>query len=95
MLKISRRFKMAMVTGEFFACHEWNFQNDNFKSMLNALKETGENVYFPADLSAIDWNKYVLSYIMGVRKFVMKDSMDSMPAAKENLRRYYFFNTFI
>jgi len=40
------------------------------------------------DISSLNWDTYIKNYICGIRKYVLKDSDDSMPQAKRKLRRY-------
>ena len=46
-----------------------------------------DRITFDFDVRQIDWPSYIKSYIWGIRKFIQKDDLSSMPAAKANLSR--------
>lgn len=88
MFKIAKRFKSAADTGEFFAMHEWDFKNDNLKEIMKIAKMTQTDAdEFNFDLRGMDWDRYVEKYMLGIRKFVLKDDMKSMGAARTKIKR--------
>lgn len=84
MLKISRRFQMAAKTGEFFALHEWKFHSDNVQALM---RDSQDKEVFDVDVSKMDWDQYVKHYMLGIRKFILKDSSDTLPGAKIKLQK--------
>uniref|UniRef100_T1I694 Fatty acyl-CoA reductase n=1 Tax=Rhodnius prolixus TaxID=13249 RepID=T1I694_RHOPR len=86
MLKLCKRFKMAAKTGEFFALHEWKFQCNNQKSLTEDLSPI-DRVVFHTDISKLQWDEYIKIYLLGIRKYVLKDSIDTLPSAMKKLNR--------
>lgn len=95
MVKITKKIKSATVAGEYFSTHEWNFQTDNFTSLNQALAKTGENAYLPCDITSYKWKEYLKTYILGIRKFVLKDTLDSLPAARQKVQKYVFTSSIV
>lgn len=91
MLKISRRFQMAAKTGEFFALHEWKFHSDNVQALM---RDSQDKEVFDVDVSKMDWDQYVKHYMLGIRKFILKDSSDTLPGAKIKLQKLYWIHRF-
>lgn len=99
MFKISKRFKMAADTGEYFAMHEWNFGVKNINRMTRAAQETQMDANeFNCDISTLNWDAFFEKYVLGVRQFVLKDDMSSLPKARRKLQKiiwarrvFYFF----
>lgn len=88
MLKISKRFKMAADTGEYFSMHEWNFGVNNINKMTRAAQETQLDANeFNCDISTLDWDAYLEKYILGIRQFVLKDDMSSLSKARKKLKK--------
>jgi fatty acyl-CoA reductase len=88
MLKISKRFKMAADTGEYFSMHEWIFGVNNIHRMIRAAQETQLDANeFNCDINDLDWNAYIEKYILGIRQFVLKDDMSSLPKARRKLQK--------
>ncbi|XP_063220031.1 putative fatty acyl-CoA reductase CG5065 [Bacillus rossius redtenbacheri] len=89
MLKISQRFRKAAKTGEFFALNEWKFQCDNIRSLQ---LDPEDKKLFEVDITQMNWEKYTQQYILGIRKFILKDSVDTLPFARQKLRRLYWLH---
>lgn len=88
MMKIARRFKLAAETGTFFAMHEWNFETRNLRQIIMAAKQTQLDAdEFNCDMSNMDWDKYVETYMLGIRNYVLKDDMSSMKSARLKVKR--------
>jgi fatty acyl-CoA reductase len=39
------------------------------------------------DLTKLTWEKYIDTYMMGIRQFVLKDDFSSLPAARNKLNK--------
>lgn len=86
MMKIFRRFKAAAKTGEFFALNEFNFCCENQKSLMTDMMEC-DRAEFHTDVGKVQWDEYVKNYMLGIRKFVLKDSIETLPSARRKLKR--------
>jgi len=91
MMRICDKFKKTAKTGEFFALHEWDFRCDNQISLTTDMTAK-DKVLFASDVSQLLWDEYVKQYMVGIRKYVLKDSMDSLPAARQKLQRFYILH---
>lgn len=88
MTKIAKRFRMAADVGSYFVIHEWNFENKNVQRIIRAARQTQIDAQeFDCDLTNLDWDAYIESYMMGIRTFVLKDSIKSLPAARKKLQK--------
>lgn len=90
MVKIYNRFKLAARTGEFFALHQWNFASENLQVLQNEMMCTLDQDIFNVDISALNWDVYIKNYILGIRKYVLKDPEETIPSAKRKLHRYKY-----
>lgn len=91
MFKIANKFKRAAKTGEFFALNEWVFHTNNIKSLINDLRYTSDHEEFPCDMTdGFEWDPYVKNYMLGIRKYVLKEEIDSLPSARRKLQRLYW-----
>lgn len=91
MYKIAKRFKLAADTGTYFAMHEWNFEAKNLRRIIRAARETQLDAQeFHCDMSNMDWDEYMEKYMMGIRTFVLKDDISSMPQARKKLQRIFW-----
>ncbi|KAL1139604.1 hypothetical protein AAG570_006586 [Ranatra chinensis] len=85
MMKICRRFRAAAKTGEFFALHEWIFNCDNQKALTNHMT-AGDKSFFNPDVSKLNWDEYVKIYLLGIRKYVLKDTPETLEPARRKLK---------
>ncbi|XP_031330549.1 putative fatty acyl-CoA reductase CG5065 [Photinus pyralis] len=98
MLKICRKIARAAKNGEFFALNEWHFHTDTTKDLVRAVKRTEDGENFRIDLSedgGFVWDPYVKTYLLGIRKYILKDDLSSLGRAKIKLRRLYWINKLV
>uniref|UniRef100_A0A336MJD1 Fatty acyl-CoA reductase n=1 Tax=Culicoides sonorensis TaxID=179676 RepID=A0A336MJD1_CULSO len=81
MMKIARKFQKAGETGTFFATHEFIFENTNLRQLVSEVKTMKDGNEFYCDMSNIDWESYLENYMLGIRKYVLKDGLESLPSA--------------
>lgn len=86
MLKIYTRFKTAAKTGQFFALHQWNFSQENMSLMQKQLNRIDDNDFY-IDISKLEWNDYIRNYVFGIRSYVLKDGLETIPASRKKLQR--------
>ncbi|PSN30813.1 putative fatty acyl-CoA reductase [Blattella germanica] len=87
MMKISKKFQLAAKTGEFFSLHEWKFHRDNVSALI---RDAQDKSVFNVDVSQMEWDTYVKYYMLGIRKYVLKDSSDTIPSARRKLQKLYW-----
>lgn len=90
MMKIAKRFQKAANTGEFFAMHEWIFENGNLKQLAANVRSMKDGNEFTCDMSNMDWDNYVANYMLGIRKYVLKDGLESMEQARSKVKTLYW-----
>ncbi|XP_063224745.1 putative fatty acyl-CoA reductase CG5065 [Bacillus rossius redtenbacheri] len=90
MLGLARRFHKSTRNGSYFTLREWKFHGDNLRALAAALPspDAAEGAFFFAtDVSRIDWDQYVRSYVLGIRRHILGEPDDSLPEARARLRR--------
>lgn len=58
----------------YFTTHNWRFVDGNTEALYNGLSEV-DKVIFDFDVMTIDWREYMLKWIIGLRKYVIKDGL--------------------
>lgn len=92
MLRISKKFARAAKAGEFFALNEFNFHTKTVQNLVGAVKSAEDGHNFNVDMSkenGFDWDPYVEGYMLGIRQYVLKDDLSSLPKAKAKLNKYF------
>lgn len=78
----------------YFALRQWKFHNTNTQNLYNDLNEADKQM-FGFDISSISWNEYFYNYVRGIRIFLLKDPIDTVPASlKKYSRLKYLHYTF-
>nr|XP_029709727.1 putative fatty acyl-CoA reductase CG5065 [Aedes albopictus] len=95
MAKIAKRFQKAADTGEFFAMHQWDFKSDNMKQLMRKVQRAKDGEEFDFDMTNMSWDSYLEQYMLGIRKFVLKDDLDSMAKARRKIRQLYWIRVFL
>lgn len=94
MLKISQKFYSALLAGSFFSTKEWHFDTKGTNELIKAVKSTNTRDDFEVDIKDSDfsWENYVKHFVLGVRQFILKDELDTLPHARIKLKRsvYHF-----
>nr|XP_008194927.2 PREDICTED: fatty acyl-CoA reductase 1 isoform X1 [Tribolium castaneum] len=94
MLKISRKFYSALDAGKFFSTNEWDFKTSTMAALVSAVRDAEDGANFEIDMTAengFNWNFYLKDFTLGVRQYVLKDDISSLPSAKVKLNRLYWF----
>lgn len=90
MLKFSRKIYTALSAGSFFSTHQWDFKATTMDELVHAVRSAEDGEKFNVDLresNGFSWDSYVKDFMLGVRKFVLKDDISSLSKAKIKLNR--------
>ncbi|XP_071876912.1 fatty acyl-CoA reductase 1-like isoform X2 [Bombus fervidus] len=88
MMKLLRNGNKLFTSFEFFTMNDWTFQRDNCSDLARKVKMLHDSDMFKLDLEDMDWDKYAVIYLMGIRKFILKQEFQS--TARQRLSRLYW-----
>lgn len=71
----------------YFATQEWIFTNERFHALMAKLTSKDRETFF-CDIQNLDWNVYFETYISGIRVYLIKDPLDTLPQARVKWQRY-------
>lgn len=66
----------------FFTTREWEFTNHNTRKLWDELSERDKEE-FPFDIKRVDWAEYHKNEVYGIRKYVLKEELSTLPAARK------------
>ncbi|XP_068986773.1 putative fatty acyl-CoA reductase CG5065 isoform X3 [Bombus flavifrons] len=90
MMKLLKSSNKLFRSVTYFTTHEWTFQRDNCTDLVRKVKMLNDSDIFKLDLRDMDWQKYVAIYLMGIRKFILKQEFKSI--ARQRLARLYWIH---
>jgi len=86
MLKIYGKLTKALNSLRFFTTHEWRFVTENMQ-VLHGMMALEDQKTFNFNVKDINWQSYIGQYCLGIRKYVMKDDLSTLPAARKHVRK--------
>lgn len=71
----------------FFTITKLDFANKRWIKLLSELTAEDRELFF-CDIKDFDWDNYFQSYILGIRLYIIKDPIETLPQARIKYRRY-------
>jgi alcohol-forming fatty acyl-CoA reductase len=87
MMRVQEKLSRAVACLEFFTTHEWRFSNANVVRLAGELSPKDREM-FNFDMRSLQWPLYMEQYVLGTRRFLLKDDPSTFPAARRHLRKY-------
>ncbi|XP_076312926.1 putative fatty acyl-CoA reductase CG5065 isoform X1 [Tachypleus tridentatus] len=91
MVQLYSRLNRAVNCLEYFTTHEWTFHSSNVQTLYKQLVGKDRET-FDFSIKSLDWPKYFEDYVLGSRKFLLKEDPSTLPAARRNLKRLYLYS---
>lgn len=70
--------------------HEWTFETTNVMELLNEVSAAKDCNDFRLDISTMNWDEYIKHYMLGIRKYVLKDDISTFRSARKQITKYFF-----
>ncbi|RZF49235.1 hypothetical protein LSTR_LSTR016204, partial [Laodelphax striatellus] len=64
----------------YFATRKWVFTNQNVQNLWRRLSPE-DQAKFNFDMKKLDWDHFFYNYIRGLRVYLLKDDMSTLPDA--------------
>lgn len=71
---------------QYFCTHDWEFKNTNVVQLWEKLDENDRKA-FPFSIKTVLWIQFFKIYLIGLREYLMKDPLETVPAAKAKAKR--------
>uniref|UniRef100_A0A8C9UKV5 Fatty acyl-CoA reductase n=1 Tax=Spermophilus dauricus TaxID=99837 RepID=A0A8C9UKV5_SPEDA len=96
MTKLMDRLLRTISMLEYFINRSWEWSTYNTEMLMSEMSPEDQRV-FNFDVSQLNWLEYIENYVLGVKKYILKEDMAGIPEAKQHLKRlrniHYLFNT--
>lgn len=86
MQRIQDKLLKAVECLEYFTMNQWQFRDENVRSLLTSLNANDRKT-FDFDVCHIQWAQYIERYVLGFRKYLFKQKMDTLPATRKQMTR--------
>lgn len=89
LVRVQTRAKSGLELLQYYTMKQWVFRNDNMRNLQHRLSPADKETFF-MDTKLICWNEYLLIYILGTRKYFLKDDPSTLPRARRVFAYLYF-----
>ncbi|XP_043685230.1 fatty acyl-CoA reductase wat-like isoform X1 [Vespula pensylvanica] len=91
LLKIYNKIHKMSDVLRHFSTIEWNFMNERWNELTRKLTSEDRELFF-CDVKGLVWNNYFMSYVLGIRKYILKDPIETLPQARIKWQRLYWIH---
>lgn len=88
LVHLLRKVRKSLTHVEYFSTHEWHFANDNLWKIWEVMS-TEDRQMFNFDLRQLHWPTFFESYCLGIKQYVLKEDISTLPAARKHLQKMY------
>lgn len=86
-VKITRRVEKMTSVLEYFMTRDWAYSNMNTQQLWLSLSPWDQQL-FPFSFAEFDWDNYLKAYMLGLRQYILKDDLSTLPTDVTKLRRW-------
>ncbi|XP_043486959.1 fatty acyl-CoA reductase wat-like [Polistes fuscatus] len=100
MLCLGRKPRLLRIYGtinkmldalSYFSLMEWKFTNDRLIEMTRKLSTEDQELFY-CDMKDVVWDTYFKTFLLGIRLYVLKDPIVTLPEACKKGRRLYWIH---
>ncbi|XP_014485791.1 PREDICTED: uncharacterized protein LOC106750169 [Dinoponera quadriceps] len=89
LVRVQARIKSGLRVLQYYTTKQWTFRNDNLRDLQHRLCPADKETFY-MDTNVIRWDEYILAYILGTRRYCLKDDPSTLPRARRVLMYLYF-----
>ncbi|XP_046659931.1 fatty acyl-CoA reductase wat-like [Homalodisca vitripennis] len=88
---IYRKLDKFADTMTYFANRIWTFKNDNTQMLWRSLSDKDKKLFF-FDMAQMSWEYHAQALCLGLRVYLLKDDVDTLPKARRKWNRLYWLH---
>ncbi|XP_032525647.2 putative fatty acyl-CoA reductase CG5065 [Danaus plexippus] len=88
MVRVQNKLEKASACLEYFTTRQWAFADNNVQALCRSLSPEDRDT-FDFDVTNINWDGYIESYVLGIRRFLFKESPHTLPKSRTIMRRLH------
>ncbi|XP_043521829.1 fatty acyl-CoA reductase 1-like isoform X2 [Frieseomelitta varia] len=90
MIKVNKHLNQLLAAFSYFNTHEWTFHRCNITEMTMKVKTLEDSDIVKLDMRDMNWKKYIANYQIGIKKFILKESSDSVKSVRHQSSLLYW-----
>ncbi|XP_063708795.1 putative fatty acyl-CoA reductase CG5065 [Culicoides brevitarsis] len=92
LLKVQRKIRHAQLALRYFITNKWEIVNDNYASLTWSLKECDKKSFETSSAAIYNRNKYIIDQVIFCRRYLLKQSDDTIPEARARFWRFFIID---
>ncbi|XP_023160221.1 fatty acyl-CoA reductase wat-like [Drosophila hydei] len=89
LLNTYKKIHKFMNVISYFSTRDWDFRINNIQSLWSRMSNVDKDEFF-FDMQQLDWDFFLQQYFRGIRKYLLKDPLETMPKALVKWNRLYW-----
>eukprot|EP00102_Acyrthosiphon_pisum_P013265 XP_008182779.1 PREDICTED: fatty acyl-CoA reductase 1 isoform X2 [Acyrthosiphon pisum] len=81
--KIYKKMDAMMRDMSYFSCNDFKFDDKQLKALISSQSDEDKKL-FNMDITNINWEEYFFKSILGIKKYILKDSEDPKVGQKRH-----------
>ncbi|CAK1592974.1 unnamed protein product [Parnassius mnemosyne] len=94
MLKLYNKVMKIAKILFYFSTQDWRFTDNNVREMWRSLSGADRAV-FPFSISEMSWDYMTETFLLGIRVYLVKDDVSTLPEARKKWNRLYYMHQFL
>ncbi|XP_041970543.1 fatty acyl-CoA reductase wat-like [Aricia agestis] len=94
MLKVYRKIHKFSAVLAYFSTRQFKFSNEQTEQLWEHTS-TLDKKLFPFDMRQLDWEEYFKEYLLGIRRFLLKEKDETIPQARIKIKRLYYLHQLV
>lgn len=87
LLKVYKKINKFGEVIAYFGLKEWKFKNNNVQQLWKSLTPDDKKL-FTFDMKELSWAKFMETHCLGLRMYLVKDDLSTLPQARKRWQRY-------
>ncbi|CAH0712910.1 unnamed protein product, partial [Brenthis ino] len=84
-IEVQKRISHGTGILLYYTNKEWHFINKNFVSLKNKISKYDNEIFF-TNLEDVNVDLYIKDYVLGTRKYIVKEDISTLPRARKLLK---------
>lgn len=95
MMQIATIIDTGIEANAFFTTREWFFATANHDNLSNQVEASPSRYEFNCDANCFEWDTYLRGHMLGIRQYLLKDPLESLPTARRKLLGIYWMKNLL
>ncbi|CAG9854988.1 unnamed protein product [Phyllotreta striolata] len=91
LVNLQKRLHHGLKVLHYYTTRPWFFHNKKFFELYASLTDKDREIFYYNE-GPFDHEEYLLNYVLGARKYCVKEGMETVPYARKVMRRLYYLD---